>query len=703
MTSSTTTTGVARDQIAGWILAGATTLLLAAVIAQVLTLGTRPAPDLHEWIADHARTLPVQPARGTITDRRGRVLAAADPGARVIVDPVNIDPARADELITGLARALDLPADRFGQRLYRALARNRRIAAAPAAQTTNDDTPPLERLVSAFDRALQDDTAAPDPQRAQPQSTPDDDAPRTVRYVPVGPPMTASRAARALEFARERDFNGVYAEPWPLRTYAGPISARPIVGKVSFDATGVTGAEAAFDDTLRGEPGRLRFVHDASGRPMWIERGGVEPMRPGRDIRLSIDTVIQRIAREELLEGVRAADAAGGRVVFIDPGTGELLAMTDTLRTGVDQPPEGLVDYPWPDADTPSTELPDAPEPGGRYRILPHENRARTEPALWRNRGLLDAYEPGSTFKGFVWALGHAAGAMAPGETITGTGRTGRVLSYGRRVRDVTRRTELDWPGVLVHSSNVGMAVLADRLDPGVTRASLMAMGFGSRTGLGLPGENTGLVQPPQLWNEWTQTSVGFGQEIAVTPAQLARAFCVFARSGDAAGTLPELRTTAVTGDEPESALRTRVLPRSSAERVRELMVRVAERMETGTMPSRPDADQNPRYALFGKSGTAQVPLVPPEGKRRPRGTGGYYPEQYISSFIAGAPVESPRVVVLVLIEDPGPASIDRRQHYGSWVAGPVVQRIVERVLPELGVPPDRPLPGAPGDTLLGG
>jgi len=677
-----------RDRIAGWLVASLATLLMLAVCARVAILAAQPEPELRERIADHTRTLPVEPLRGAITDRRGRVLAAADPGARVVIDPVLIDTDRADQLIAGLARTLELPADRFGERLYRAIDRNRRLAGAPSP--IDAETPPIERLITAFDRAFAPDKPPP---RAEPDTTGSGDAPLLSRYVPVGPPMAASRAARALQFVRTEQFKGVYTEPWPLRTYAGPVSARPLVGKVGYDNRGALGAEAAFDDTLRGQPGRLRFVHDASGRPMWIERGGVEPMRPGRDVRLSIDTVIQRIAREELLEGVRDADAAGGRVVVVDPRTGEVLAMTDTLRTDVDLPPEGLAEYPWPDADTPADRLPGAPEPGARYRILPIEDRAATEPALWRNRSLLDAYEPGSTFKGFVWALGHAAGVMHPGETITGTVRTGRVLSYGRRVRDVTRRTELDWPGVLVHSSNVGMAVLSERLDRRALRRSLVAMGFGARTGLGLPGENPGLIQPPALWNEWTQTSVSFGQEIAVTPVQLARAFCVFARSGDAAGTLPELRITAVTDDEPSGSLRTRVLPRSSAQRARELMVRVAERMETGTLPHRPDSDRDPRYTLFGKSGTAQVPLVPPEGKRRPRGAGGYHESQYISSFIAGAPVESPRVVVLVVIEDPGPATIEQRRHYGSWVAGPVVQRIFERVLPELGVRPDRPEP----------
>lgn len=679
-----------RDRVAGWLVAGLTTLLMAAVLARVAILGAHPAPELRARISDHARGLPIEAIRGTITDRRGRVLATADPGARVVIDPVLIDLDRTDELIAGLARTLELPADRFGERLYRALARNQRVSEGGPPSGFEESRPPLERLIIAFDRALDGDRPGGVARGTEPRPA---DTPRRVRYVPVGPPMTASRAARALEFARREELEGVYAEPWPLRTYAGPVSARSIVGKIAWDGSGALGTEAVYQDILAGEPGRMRFVHDASGRPLWIHRGGVEPMRPGRDVRLSIDASLQRIAREELSVGVNRADAAGGRVVVVEPRTGEVLAMTDILRPEVDRPPEGLVEYPWPDADTPADRLPETPEPGRRYRILPKENRSATEPALWRNRCVLDAYEPGSTFKGFVWALGHAAGVMEPGETITGTGRPGRVLSYGRRVRDVTRLTELDWDAVLVRSSNVGMAVLAERLDRLATRRTLAAMGFGSRTGLGLPGENPGLLRPPELWTEWTQTSVSFGQEIAVTPVQLARAFCVFARSGAAAGTLPDLRLTAATDTEPGASLRRRVLPRSSAERARELMVRVAERMETGTLPARPDADQNPRYTLFGKSGTAQVPLVPPDGARRPRGAGGYHDDQYISSFIAGAPVESPRVVVLVVIEDPGPATIEQRRHYGSWVAGPVVQRIVERVLPELGVAPDRPDP----------
>ncbi|MEM0983951.1 MAG: penicillin-binding protein 2 [Planctomycetota bacterium] len=694
---------MSRESFIGWAVCGVCTAAILVVLGQVAFLQTSPDPRLRPWVSDHTRTTSIETIRGDILDRSGRPLATALPAARVVIDPVALDrgkregeklPAeRLEEIILKLALALNVPTEDFAPTLRAAIAGNRslEISSKPATSTDGDDVPPIDRLVAAFSREAGDEPGYTGPEK-KPKGT--------VRYVAVGPPMTMdrARAVRQIKLADEFKLRGVFIEPWPLRVYAGPDAIRPIVGKVEFHGTGVAGVERSSEAELLGMDGRLRFIRDASGDPLWIKPGGVEPLEQGRDIRLSIDTLFQQLVEEELAFGVEQADAAGGRAVVIDPATGEVLAMTDVLRPGITLPAEGLRDYPFVDAAIPRAQRPEAPQ-SGRFRILREEDRASTEPALWRNRCVLDAYEPGSTFKGFVWGLAHAAGVMTPGEIIDGTGKDGRVLSYGRRIRDVTRRTELDWDGVLVYSSNVGMALAADRMSRTGLRSALEDMGFGQRTRLGLPGEHKGLLQGEDVWTDWTQTSVSFGQEIAVTPVQLVRAFAAFARNGNDAGTIPDLRLTAADPLEPGTGIRRRVMPAASALAARELMKIVAERMETNTLAFRPERDQDPQYTLFGKSGTAQVPLVPPKGKVRPRGAIGYYPSQYFSSFLAAAPADDPRLVVLVLIEDPGPAKVRIEQHYGSWVAGPVVQRIVERLLPELGVPPDRPI----DDVQLGG
>ena len=130
-----------------------------------------------------------------------------------------------------------------------------------------------------------------------------------------------------------------------------------------------------------------------------------------------------------------------------------------------------------------------------------------------------------------------------------------------------------------------------------------------------------------------------------------------------------------------------RVISAEAASRARGVMVRIVESMDA-KMKRRFPGDPEPRYVLFGKSGTAEIPLIPPPGKRRPRGARGYYTDQYNSSFIAGGPYEDPRLIVLCVIDDPGPGRVRQREYYGSDVAGPVVRRVFERVLPYLGVEP---------------
>jgi cell division protein FtsI/penicillin-binding protein 2 len=186
----------------------------------------------------------------------------------------------------------------------------------------------------------------------------------------------------------------------------------------------------------------------------------------------------------------------------------------------------------------------------------------------------------------------------------------------------------------------------------------------------------------------------------------MARAFSIFARSGEDAGTLPPIRLTAGEDGEENVVPGVRVLPRRIAELTRETMRGVTKNLDTklATWETEKVAI---RYEAFGKSGTAEIPLgPPPPGKHRPKGCDGYFQGQYNASFIAGAPVENPRLVVLVVMDDPGPDRVAHRQHYGARASGPVVRRILERSLAYLGVPPSypdveegAPLPASPAKS----
>jgi len=219
----------------------------------------------------------------------------------------------------------------------------------------------------------------------------------------------------------------------------------------------------------------------------------------------------------------------------------------------------------------------------------------------------------------------------------------------------------------------------------------VLKFGFGRPTGLPLPGESAGLVTSARDWTKYTQTSVAMGYEVAVTPVQMARAMSALARTGAAAGTLPRLRMEAVAQegrrgvyDDEDSAIDAsggivpvhRVLPAWVANLTRDAMKGVGEAVAKRLVREKA-LEHAPAHPVFAKSGTSKIAI--PGGR-------GYFERQYVSSFVAGAPADEPRIVVLVTIDDPGPQWIARRQHFGSWVAGPVVFHITDRALEYLGV-----------------
>jgi len=174
----------------------------------------------------------------------------------------------------------------------------------------------------------------------------------------------------------------------------------------------------------------------------------------------------------------------------------------------------------------------------------------------------------------------------------------------------------------------------------------------------------------------------------------MARAFSVFARKGGLAGTLPEIRMTAA-GDEHkrgmvgDGTVVQRVFSAEAARRTIKPMTTVAERMDTTMQRQYPELPK-PRYTMFGKSGTSLIAMVSPEkGLLAPSTKKAYFEKQHHSSFIVAAPASDPQIVVLVVLDDIGPERVRQRHHYGSWVAGPVVRRIVEDTLPYLNVPSD--------------
>jgi cell division protein FtsI (penicillin-binding protein 3) len=684
-----------RFNAMAWLVALCVSLAMLAVLVRVAQLQIAPSEDLREHFEPRVTHRTELDLRGDIRDSRNRLLSVTRFGYRVVVDPTLL-PEDIDTAIVKLADAMSLPTDAVGARIIRAMMENEARAAAAAAASDSSQLPARKPITSRFISlakeklipiaGLEEGEAVGPPAEPVPGK-----ARGPIRYLVVSGLLNEQQ----VEAVKALKMSGVTLEKRQVREYPGGPEIAPIVGKVSFEHKGLLGAEKLLDDKLEGRDGKISFVRDARGNPIWIEPGQIIPAMPGGDVRLSLDLEVQRIAHEELQRGIEEADAAGGRCVVVDSITGEVLAMVDLLRTPPDAEP-----FPWADdpptppvkkGQRPPAKPPAPPFPEGRHRWLvnPPDPAREVHPALARNRNVEDMYEPGSTFKPFVWATITELG-LAGLDEVFETGRHGWVPPDGRKpIRDVTARDTMTWREVLINSSNIGMIKGAQRLTHAQLHDAVVRFGFGKPTGIGLPFESGGRVTALKDWKKSTQVSVAFGNEIAVTPVQMVRAFCAFARPGELGGTLPRLRLTAGSSEGP--GVTYRVLPAWVAKETRETMAQVAAVMEAKYC--KPPEGQRWRYVMFGKSGTAKIPVgAPPKGKRKMRGAPSGYLDQYRSSFIAGAPLENPRLVVLVVIDDPGPERIRKATHYGSAVAGPVVRRVVERTLTYLGTPPS-PIP----------
>ncbi len=705
----------ARSLVVALTAVASLTILLVGMLVRVVQLQTRPSADLQEHMSARIAVKRELSPRGDVTDRNGRPLAVTALAKRVVLDPTIMDPKTLDEDIVRLAQAVGADADALGTQIRDVQATNTRRDAFKAPATARPGGfKALLSGVGLIDAPRVDPRPGiVDPPRGEP--TPVDANSGPIRFLPASDLLDETQ----VEKVKALKIKGVAFEQRPAREYPAGSAVASIVGLVNVDDRGALGAELRLQEDLAGEGGTIHYIHDGAGRPLWMERGQVQPPVPGQDVRLSIDLELQRIAYEELMKGVEDADAAGGRLLVLDPLTGEVLAMVDIVR---DLP--GLEPFPW--IDDPNAS-PEARQAGKSYdEALAHRLTLRTSgrdrapslgnggsrrryitildadadrdrlPALARNRCVEDIYEPGSTFKPFVWSTITELGLLRTDDVLNTEGGKWNI-PYGkttRHIEDVTRRDKMTWAEVLINSSNIGMIKGAQRLSAEQLHGVCVRFGFGKPTGIELPGEASGIVTPLSRWSQFSQTSVAYGHEVAVTPIQMARAFSVFARPGELAGTLPQVHMRSIrpakggraSPNDFQRGVLYRVLPTEIALLTRQVMTAVAEKVEAN-MKDVPEGGW--RYTMFGKSGTAKIPLTPPRGKRRPPGvSAGYFDDQYNSSFLAAGPTEDPRLVVLAVIDDPGPSKIAVKHHYGSWVAGPVVRRVMERSLTYLGTPP---------------
>jgi cell division protein FtsI (penicillin-binding protein 3) len=446
------------------------------------------------------------------------------------------------------------------------------------------------------------------------------------------------------------DLPGVHQVPESRRFYPKGKLLGHILGFAGMDNEGLSGIEQAFDDRLAG--GRIVYVveRDALGRH--ISPSDADFSRPthGADLRLTIDEVVQYHVERELDRAMETTHARGALAVAMDPDTGEVLAMA--VRPEFDP------------------------------------NRAEDFRASdFRDRIITDPYEPGSVLKVFVAASALDAGVVHLDDVIDC--ENGTMPFRGGPIHDHKPYGDLTYRDVLVKSSNIGSAKVAMRLGDERLYEALRKFGFGRRTGVELTGESPGVLLPVSRWSGRSIASVAIGQEVMVTPLQLVAAASAVANGG-------WLMRPHVVADlaGPEGTTRTdptpvrRVVSTATAAALREALTGVAS--PDGTAPEAALAG----YRVAGKTGTAQ------KASEEHRG---YAHGKYIASFLGMVPADDPRLVILVVMDEP-----EGRLYYGGQVAAPVFKAIAEPVLAYLGVHPETErtvqlAAGSPGAAQGGG
>lgn len=440
---------------------------------------------------------------------------------------------------------------------------------------------------------------------------------------------------------RDGRLPGIDLHPTNVRNYPENRLAAAVIGHVDAEGKGATGIELAFDAELTGRAGRRTYEKDAGRNPMIDVGHVVADATPGNDVTLTLDVNMQWFVEEEVDALVEKFKPRWVTAIVTRPSTGEVLA---------------LVNRPTFD-----------PNQYGNYA-----------PEAFRNNAVTLTYAPGSSFKPFMMALALDRNKVTPTTPID---CENGVWDFGpRTIRDVHKEQTLTASEVIQHSSNVGIVKIVHRLAPAddapkdermkayrTVRRWLDDLGFGRETGIGLPGESNGRFTNIESWTRtYTLTSLAMGYEIQTTPMQVVAAFDAFANGGrwiaprivrdvrNARGSLiaePYQPERVVFDDEVATALRSMM----------------ADVVEEGTAkPAQLDG-----WSMAGKTSTAQY--VSDRSK-------------YTSSFIALAPVQTPELVVSVVVDQPKGA------HFGATVAAPTVKGIMERCLTYLRVPQDRPL-----------
>ena len=404
----------------------------------------------------------------------------------------------------------------------------------------------------------------------------------------------------------------------PKRRYPqGPLASQ-LLGTVGIDNYGLAGIEQAHDRVLRGRDGRRRLVKDALGEPVSIVE--VRRAEGGQDLELTIDVPIQERVEAVLGAIGQAYRPKGATALVLDPRNGEVLALAN-----------------WPRVNA--------------------NDVAAAPPYARQNRAIAASYEPGSTFKAFTVSGALAEGLISP---ETPFGLPPRLQVADRTIKEAHDRgfVTLTVRKILAQSSNVGSVLIGQKLGEERFDRWVRRFGFGSPTGIDLPGEASGIVPRRRDYSGSSIGNLPIGQGLAVTPVQLAAGYAAIANGGIMHRPHVVRKAGAARGK--------RVMPTKTAREVSRMLEGV---FGVGGTASEASIEG---YKLAGKTGTAQ----------KPDGQGGYSKTDYVASFVGYAPARKPRLLVAVAVDSP------RGAIYGGVVAAPAFEKIVSFALPYLRIPP---------------
>jgi len=535
-------------------------LVPVAVAAQMGRIMVTETDALRSQVQEQARSTTTIPAmRGAILDRNGRGLAT--------------NTARYDLAVDPTAEGFQTQAESFFDKL---------------ATVTDGSASQYRRRVAT---------------RSSPQ------------YVRLHDDLRPDQYSRI----EEENVPGVILTPEFGRRYNYKTTAAHVIGHVGAEGTGLAGLELAYDDTLRGTPGRRIVRRNRKGRIEAHVGGKVVRPDRGDDLVLTIDLVRQAALETELQRGVRESGAAWGTAVAMNPNTGAILAMANVPTYNPNRP-------------------------------------GAASDAARRNRAVTDRFEPGSTYK-LVGAVAAVEQGIVSLDDSVETGN-GWAVFHGHTMKDVEAHGTISFADVIAQSSNVGMAKTVDKLDRGAFYQYARNMGFSQPTWSDLPGEAGGVLKRPPQWSATTKTSMAIGYEVSITPLQLLTAYSALANGGlikrpYVVAERRDVTGTTLSKNQPETIRR--AFKQETADTLRSAFERVVEQ-GTGT------AAKVDGLRIAGKTGTA---LQVTEGE--------YSADATRASFVGFFPADDPAVALLVVLGNP------RGGRHGGDVAAPVFRRVARR------------------------